>query len=379
MKLLYFVPMEIKEFDGISKKVLYQVAALRRLEIEVEICCEEIKYNKIFRKIFNKDVILEKSVSTKVTKQLLYYKYEKTLKYIFENNFDVIYIRYVYFANPCFIKFLKKIKEKNIKVIVEIPTYPYDKELVHKDMIRQIKYFIERKYREKMRNYVDKIITFSNDDEIFGIKTVKISNGIDPNEISIINKKIKRSINEINFIGVAGIAFWHGFDRFILSMAEYYKNNPKEVVKFHIVGDGNKETVNVLKNLVKENQLEDYVIFYGYKSGKELDKIYNKMEVAVGSLGFSRIGLERGAPLKTREYIAKGLPIIIGYEDISLNSSIKFIDKVPNDESLFSIEKIIKWYKNLNMAPEEIRKYAENNLSWDIQMKKVVESIKELM
>ena len=127
MKLLYFVPMEIKEFDGISKKVLYQVAALRRLEIEVEICCEEIKYNKIFRKIFNKDVILEKSVSTKVTKQLLYYKYEKTLKYIFENNFDVIYIRYVYFANPCFIKFLKKIKEKNIKVIVEIPTYPYDK------------------------------------------------------------------------------------------------------------------------------------------------------------------------------------------------------------------------------------------------------------
>ncbi|WP_462428296.1 glycosyltransferase, partial [Fusobacterium varium] len=112
---------------------------------------------------------------------------------------------------------------------------------------------------------------------------------------------------------------------------------------------------------------------------KELDKIYNKMEVAVGSLGFSRIGLERGAPLKTREYIAKGLPIIIGYEDISLNSSIKFIDKVPNDESLFSIEKIIKWYKNLNMAPEEIRKYAENNLSWDIQMKKVVESIKELM
>lgn len=379
MKLLYFVPMEIKEFDGISKKVLYQVADLRRLEIEVEICCEEIKHNKIFRKIFNKDVILEKSVSNKVTKQLLYYKYKKTLKYIFENNFDVIYIRYVYFANPCFIKFLKKIKEKNIKVIVEIPTYPYDKELVHKDKIRQIKYFIERKYREKMRNYVDKIITFSNDDEIFGIKTVKISNGIDTNEISIINKKIKRSINEINFIGVAGIAFWHGFDRFILSMAEYYKNDPKEVVKFHIVGDGNKETVNVLKNLVKENKLENYVIFYGYKSGKELDKIYNKMEVALGSLGFSRIGLERGAPLKTREYIAKGLPIIIGYEDISLNSSIKFIDKVPNDESLFSIEKIIKWYKNLNMAPEEIRKYAENNLSWDIQMKKVVESIKELM
>lgn len=379
MKILYFVPMEIKEFDGISKKVLYQVAALRRLEIEVEICCEEIKHNKIFRKIFNKDVILEKSVSNKVTKQLLYYKYEKMLKYIFENNFDVIYIRYVYMANPCFIKFLKKIKEKNIKVIVEIPTYPYDKELVHKDMIRQIKYFIERKYREKMCNYVDKIITFSNDDEIFGIKTVKISNGIDPNEISIINKKIKRSINEINFIGVAGIAFWHGFDRFILSMAEYYKNSPPKIIKFHIVGNGDKEIVNNLKNLVKENKLEDYVTFYGYKSGKELDEIYNKMDVAVGSLGFYRAETNAGSPLKTREYIAKGLSVILGYTDLSLKNTLDFIYQVSNDESAFDLYKILEWYKNLNITSEEIRKYAENNLSWDIQMKKVVESIKELM
>lgn len=378
MKLLYFVPMEIKEFDGISKKVLYQVAALRRLEIEVEICCEEIKYNKIFRKIFNKDVILEKSVSNKVTKQLLYYKYEKTLKYIFENNFDVIYIRYVYFANPCFIKFLKKIKEKNIKVIVEIPTYPYDKELVHKDMIRQIKYFIERKYREKMRNYVDKIITFSNDDEIFGIKTVKISNGIDPNEISIINKKIKRSINEINFIGVAGIAFWHGFDRFILSIVEYYKNNPKEIVKFHIVGDGNKETVNALKNLVKENQLEDYVIFYGYKAGKKLDEIYNKSNIGVGSLGAYRKKIYKSSALKSREYCGKGIPFVLGELDDSF-LECKFVYNVLNDNSLFSIKEIIEWYKNLNMTSEEIRKYAENNLSWDIQMKKVIEGIKELM
>ena len=53
MKLLYFVPMEIKEFDGISKKILYQVAALKKLGVEVEICCEKIEYNKIFRKIFN--------------------------------------------------------------------------------------------------------------------------------------------------------------------------------------------------------------------------------------------------------------------------------------------------------------------------------------
>ena len=377
MKLLYFVPMEIKEFDGISKKILYQVAALKKLGVEVEICCEKIEYNKIFRKIFNTNITLEKSVGNIMAKRLLYYKYEKTLKYIFENNFEIVYIRYVYMANPYFIKFLKKIKEKNIKVILEVPTYPYDKELVHKDMIRQIKYFIERKYRDKMCNYVDKIITYSNDNEIFGVKTIKISNGIDPNEISIVNKNVKESINEINFIGVAGIAFWHGFDRFILSMVEYYKNNPKEIIKFHIVGDGDKKTVNNLKKLVKENKLEDYVTFYGYRYGKELDKIYDRSNIGIGCLGNFRKGIYKSGALKNKEYCAKGLPIIVAGPDYDFNNC-EFICQVSQDESLINIEEVIEWYKNLNMTSEEIRKYAENNLSWDIQMKKVIEGIKEL-
>lgn len=354
---------------------MYQVAALKKLGVEVEICCEKIEYNKIFRKIFNTNITLEKSVGNIMTKQLLYYKYEKTLKYIFENNFEIVYIRYVYMANPCFIKFLKKIKEKNIKVILEVPTYPYDKELVHKDIIRQIKYFIERKYRDKMCNYVDKIITFSDDDEIFGIKTIKISNGIDPNEIPIIDKNVKKSINEINFIGVAGIAFWHGFDRFILSMVEYYKNNPKEIIKFHIVGDGDKEVVNNLKKLVKENKLEDYVTFYGYKSGKKLDDIYNDSDIAIGSLGFFRTGDIMGSTLKVREYCARGIPFIIGYKDISLNKELKFYYEVSNDETLLDLNKILEWYENLNVKSEEIRKFAIENLSWDKQIKIILENI----
>lgn len=237
---------------------------------------------------------------------------------------------------------------------------------------------MDKKYREELYKYVDKVITYSNDKEIWGIPCINISNGIDPNEVSIIDKNIEKSINEINFIGVAGIAFWHGFDRFILSMAEYYKNNPKEIVKFHIVGDGNKETVNALKNLVKENKLEDYVVFYGYKVGKELDEVYNKADIGVGGLAAFRQGLTTGSGLKNREYCAKGIPFINGDIDNSF-AGCKFVYNVPNENSLFSIKEIIEWYRNLNMTSEEIRKYAENNLSWDIQMKKVIEGIKELM
>ena len=164
----------------------------------------------------------------------------------------------------------------------------------------------------------------------------------------------------------------------ILSMAKYYKNNPKVIVKFHVVGDGDKKVVTELKDLVKKNNLEEHVMFYGYKSGKDLDEIYNKVDIAVGSLGFSRIGLKGGSPLKTREYIAKGVPIILGYEDISLKNTLDFIYQVPNDESVFDLYKILDWYKNLDKDSTKIRRYAEDNLTWNKQMKKVVDYILEI-
>lgn len=379
MKILYFIPMEIKEYDGISKKILSQLNSFVRNDFEIDICSEKTEDIFLNRIIYGKEIKLEKVKNNSICRQYLYYNFNKIFSYILNKKIEVIYIRYVYFANPFFIKFLKKLKENNIKVILEIPTYPYDGELKNnKSFLRKIKYKIEEKYRYKMKNYVDRIVTFSIDDEIYGIKTIKINNGIDLEKIKLIEKNKEKNLNEINFIGVAGIAFWHGFDRMILSMAKYYKNNPKVIVKFHVVGDGDKKVVTELKDLVKKNNLEEHVMFYGYKSGKDLDEIYNKVDIAVGSLGFSRIGLKGGSPLKTREYIAKGVPIILGYEDISLKNTLDFIYQVPNDESVFDLYKILDWYKNLDKDSTKIRRYAEDNLTWNKQMKKVVDYILEI-
>jgi|GEM_PF-4656429 len=52
--------------------------------------------------------------------------------------------------------------------------------------------------------------------------------------------------------------------------------------------------------------------------------------------------------------------------------------KIINDETIFDIEEIIEWYNNLKVSAEEIREYTKNNLTWDIQMKKVVDYILEL-
>ena len=78
--------------------------------------------------------------------------------------------------------------------------------------------------------------------------------------------------------------------------------------------------------------------------------------------------------MKNREYCAKGIPFIIGYEDKSFKNC-KFLYRVSNDNSLVNIADILEWYNNLKMTSEEIREFAIQNLSWDIQMKKVIDNI----
>lgn len=373
LKGLYFVKEELEEYSGVYKKINSQIKALERLGIEMELSYSVKKTKHYFRKIDNLTIDeFPHSFLGRMKKKFFYYN--KLQDYILNKEFEFIYVRYNHFADRYFINFLKNLKSEGIKIFLEIPTYPYDEEI--KDM--KIKNILkEKKYRYKLKEYVDRIITFSEDDEIFGVKTIKINNGVDIENIKVVNKNKEQNNYEINFIGVAMISLWHGFDRMILSMAEYYKNNSKEIVRFHIVGDGDKKVVTELKDLVKKNNLEEHVMFYGYKSGKDLDEIYNKVDIAVGSLGFSRIGLKGGSPLKIREYIAKGVPIILGYEDISLKNTLDFIYQVPNDESVFDLYKILDWYKNLDKDSTKIRRYAEDNLTWDKQMKKVNDYILE--
>lgn len=376
MKALFLTPTSLKEYSGIDKKVLSQYKSLKNNGMDIELCYIDEKENIIERKIFQKNISLIKirtknELLKKLKKILLKCNFRDVENYIYQNQIELLYIRYEYASNLGFIKFLKNLKKKRIRILVEIPTYPYDQELLSGNIRLKFKYFIDKFFRKSLRKYVDKIITFSDDTEIYGVSTINISNGIDLNNISLIKKN---KSEKIRFIGVAGLSFWHGFDRFILSLKKYYENEYKEEIVFNIVGEGDKNYTSKLEKLVKENRLEKYVIFHGFKSGKELDEIYNNSDIALGSLGDHRKGILNGGGLKNREYCAKGLPFLIATIDESFNKC-NFIYKVSSDETLLDIKKIIEWYKNLKVIPEEIRKYAEDNLTWDKQMKKVIDSI----
>ena len=227
----------------------------------------------------------------------------------------------------------------------------------------------------RLKRYIYRIISTNKDNEIFGINTIQIDNGVDLEIVKCINKKENKNKEYLNAIAVASICKWHGYDRFINSMKKYKEKNELKVT-FYLVGDGRKEDIEYLKNLVISNDLSEFVIFTGTKEGEELDKLYEKMDFAVSSLALFRAGGGHN-PIKTKEYIAKGLPVVTGYEDSLVPSTLEYIYKVDENESIFDLGNIIDWYIKGDFNSKQIRKYALDNVSWDSQIKKIINEIEK--
>jgi len=376
--ILFLVFHGFADYNGISKKIFSQIKALDENGSKVHLCYTDFdERGNQLRKIDDK--ILDNfgcNFFSKITKNI---NYSSLTKYIIENKIDLLYVRYAINANPFIVLMFKKLKKNGVKIALEIPTYPYDGEFSKARFSDKIFYMIDKLYRKRLTKFIDKIVTFTDEKEIFGCPTINISNAIDFNSIPLkINLKKLKENDTLNLISVSEIHYWHGIDRVIEGMNIYYENiekgEPYIDVLFHIVGRGFGQEYDDLVKLVHKYKLDNYVIFYGNKSGNELDDIFASADMGIASLGRHRSGITKIKTLKNREYAARGIPFI--YSEIDTDfENMPYIMKADPNDSPIDIIKIIDFYKSLNIDSQSIRNSIINKLSWTIQMKKVLDNI----
>ena len=333
-KILYLTtwPFENEKNNGICKKINMQVKVMEENSFAVD-----LSYIKSGKTYLRKDHIeMNLGKNGKFGKIKAHYYLYRQLK---KEEYNKVYIRYG-MADPLFIQLLKLLKKSNdAKILVEIPSYPYDKEC-SKLFMDQVNFTIDRIYRKKMVKFVDRIVTFSDDKSIFGIKTIRISNGILVDNVR--KRKVRQGKRDIHLIAVAQFAMWHGCDRLINGMAKYYQTEGRRKVYFHIVGGG--KILEEYKKLVSQNDLENYVIFHGEQYGDELDNIYDLADIGVECLGLHRRGALMCSSLKAKEYAAKGLPILTSCEmDQFQDKEYNFIKRFPATEEDIDIDEIVKF------------------------------------
>lgn len=371
MKALFLIFHGFDKANGISKKIRYQVKALKECGVDVRLCYYDITPNGERRWMINDEVIADfgRGTTAKVWKRVYY---SPIIDYARHENIELVYIRSHHNANPFTLRLVKGLKRTGAKVVMEIPTYPYDQEYASLSM--KFYLLIDCCFRHQLARQLDGIVTFSNAKTIFGGRTIRISNGIDFDAIPMRHKRNDTS-DELHLIGVAEVHYWHGFDRLVNGLADYYRTNPEYKVYFHIIGPlaGERERDEILP-VIRNNRLEPYVILHGPLHGEQLDAQFEQADFAIGSLGRHRSGITYIKTLKNREYAARGFAFMYSETDEDFDN-MPYVWKVPADESPINIAQLIEFQKSLTATPAEIRE-SVRPLSWKVQMQKVVEKMK---
>lgn len=350
---------------GIAKKVKDQIVAMREKGYRVDLISVGAKPS-LLAKINRRLPLMPDGIH-----------WDASLVY----SADFIYIRRPRCVSREFIRFLKAVRRSpNCKGIVyEIPTYPYDKEDTSgADIFLHFKDFL---WRRRLAKFVDRVVDLSGHQRIFGIQTIQIRNGIDLRSLKERKTSLKRD-GTVNIAFVASFATWHGADRLLEGLAQYVCSAPMRAVYVHLVGDG--PALTELKTQAVKRGIADYVLFYGMRNQAEVNDIYDNCTIAVASLGLHRIGINVASTLKTREYLAKGMPFVYSGEvDVFIDNPVGFCLRVSADDSSVDIEKVIEFHDELYSRHSEedviseIRAFAQAHLSIAATMSPVLEYFEE--
>lgn len=139
-------------------------------------------------------------------------------------------------------------------------------------------------------------------------------------------------------------AFWHGVDKVVYLAHQF----PEWT--FHIVGFTESDLPNAPANMA----------FYGKLSFDNYINIAAQCHVGIGTLALHRKGMSEASPLKVREYLAMGLPTIIGYKDTDFSGEEPFLLSLPNIENnirdnIKGIEKFVYHWVDKRVEPDQIK------------------------
>ncbi len=146
----------------------------------------------------------------------------------------------------------------------------------------------------------------------FARPSVVIGNGIDLDDVAVL-EAAPGPRPRLVFIGSAGCP-WHGLDQ-ITALALLRTD-----WDFDVIGIDAADAPLPAPN----------VTYHGALRPAAYRPLLERADVGLGSLAMWRSGLSEASPLKVREYLACGLPTVIGYADTDFLDGAEFIYRVDN-------------------------------------------------
>ena len=184
MKILFLVYHGFSEHSGISKKIHYQVKGLRENGHEVHLCYYDFSPEGHRCRYVDGEVIKDYGTNSLGALHQRF-EYNSVYEYCKNNGIQFVYARCFQNANPWLIRFFHRLNRLGIKSVTEIPTYPYDQEFAAFSFKFRMGLKIDQLFRNRLAREMAAMVTFSDAEQIFGQRTIRISNGVDFDSIPI--------------------------------------------------------------------------------------------------------------------------------------------------------------------------------------------------
>ena len=278
MRVLYYAQYDRRTGDGVVKKIVSQAKSWRRFSIDCLVLWH-----------FPGGASDDSEVSVEYSRIKFPFK---TLREILRFEPALVYVRYAS-LNPLLLFLLFR-----YKCIFEVNGLAHEEVLSsqRRSFFQLIRYFWHRfSFFIITRSVVGVVCPTSELSQIFREgSALVVPNSIDIEAFPVIKRAEGVGRIALFFMGTGGFD-WHGVD-YIEILASRLPE-----FDFHVIGEDGTSTENLF--------------YHGWMSRLEYREILKRCHICIGTLALHRRGLREAAPLKTREYIASGFPIIVNYQD----------------------------------------------------------------
>lgn len=155
----------------------------------------------------------------------------------------------------------------------------------------------------------------------FGRPSRVIANSITLSSMSLLAPAPASLRPRLAFVGTARTP-WHGLDR-IAEMARMFPD-----WSFDIIGDDSSIWSSVSDTIAPAN-----LTFHGTLERDRYLPVLASATIALGTFGLYRKNMHEACPLKVREYLALGLPVIGACADTDIPEGSDYYLRLPNDGS----------------------------------------------